>query len=142
MFTFHHVNAFQVPAASSNGNGSGNGSGRELLVLDTVGWNQISFESSQHNLSTEYYKGKLHASGVVTALPLSSHRASSEQLPCCGMPCLQHAGHQRVTTPCQAPLPSWPAMFRLWHVSTWLCYADGSMRPHIAPWLRCWPTMS
>lgn len=63
MFTFHHVNAFQVPAPSgtngSNGNGSSNGSsGRQLLVLDTVGWDKISFENSQHNLTTEYYKGE------------------------------------------------------------------------------------
>lgn len=58
MFTFHHVNAFQVPAPSvSNGNGNGS-SGRQLLVLDTVGWDKISFENSQHNLTTDYYKGK------------------------------------------------------------------------------------
>lgn len=51
MFTFHHVNAFQVPASSSS-------NGRQHLVLDTVGWGEINFENSQHNLTTAYYKGE------------------------------------------------------------------------------------
>lgn len=49
MFIFHHVNGFQAPAGDA---------GQQLLVLDTVGWDAISFESSQHNLSTEYYVGE------------------------------------------------------------------------------------
>jgi hypothetical protein len=66
MFTFHHVNAFQVPAGSSNCKSNGSSSSHELLVLDTVGWDQISFESSQHNLSTEYYKGESYTLGCNT----------------------------------------------------------------------------
>lgn len=59
MFTFHHVNAYQVPAGGSNTtNGANGGSGKQLLVLDTVGWDEISFEHSQHNLTKDYYKGK------------------------------------------------------------------------------------
>lgn len=51
MFIFHHVNAFQAPAGDT---------GRQLLVLDTVGWDAISFESNQHNLSKDYYVGEWH----------------------------------------------------------------------------------
>eukprot|EP00879_Flechtneria_rotunda_P011797 GHRR01012324.1.p1 GENE.GHRR01012324.1~~GHRR01012324.1.p1 ORF type:complete len:443 (+),score=168.86 GHRR01012324.1:948-2276(+) len=75
MFTFHHVNAFQVQPAdtssssigssSSNGSNGSNGSSRhrsssssgQLLVLDTIAWDQVSFDANQHNLSPEYYKG-------------------------------------------------------------------------------------
>ena len=71
MFTFHHANAYQItvpPTSSSNGNGheastsavsfpSTSVAGRELLVLDTVGWESISFDANQHNLSPAYYKG-------------------------------------------------------------------------------------
>jgi hypothetical protein len=56
MFVFHHANAFQVP--SGNSSSSSSSSGKELLVLDTVGWADINFENSQHNLNTSYYKGK------------------------------------------------------------------------------------
>jgi hypothetical protein len=68
MFIFHHVNAFQVsgaaPGSSNGSNGSSSnssgstGAGRQLLVLDTVGWDRISFESTQHNLTKDYYKGE------------------------------------------------------------------------------------
>jgi len=59
MFTFHHVNAYQVPAGgSSRTNGANGGSGKQLLVLDTVGWDEISFEDNQHNLTKDYYKGE------------------------------------------------------------------------------------
>jgi hypothetical protein len=49
MFIFHHVNAFQAPVGDT---------GRQLLVLDTVGWDAISFESTQHNLTKDYYVGE------------------------------------------------------------------------------------
>ncbi len=49
MFIFHHVNAFQAPAGVP---------GRQLLVLDTIGWDAISFERNQHNLGMDYYVGE------------------------------------------------------------------------------------
>jgi hypothetical protein len=77
MFTFHHANAYQITPSSSSSNGNGNGhkatassssssslssspaaaGGKELLVVDTVGWDSISFDANQHNLSPDYYKG-------------------------------------------------------------------------------------
>jgi carotenoid cleavage dioxygenase-like enzyme len=64
MFVFHHANAFQVPAGSGSSSSksssivSSSSSEKELLVLDTVGWADINFENSQHNLNTSYYKGE------------------------------------------------------------------------------------
>ncbi|KAI8470373.1 MAG: carotenoid oxygenase [Monoraphidium minutum] len=46
-FVFHHANAFQSTAED----------GRQLLTLDTVAWDTISFEYNQYTLSPEYYRG-------------------------------------------------------------------------------------
>jgi all-trans-8'-apo-beta-carotenal 15,15'-oxygenase len=69
MFTFHHVNAYQLPAAAASSSSTGDGSHggtttsssssspAELLVLDTVGWDSVSFDANQYNLTPEYYSG-------------------------------------------------------------------------------------
>ena len=48
-FSFHHVNAYEVP-----GQGSG---GSDLLVVDTVAWDDVAFDVNQHNVTSGFFDG-------------------------------------------------------------------------------------
>lgn len=88
MFTFHHANAFQVPASSADlNNSSGNGcSKKQQFVLDTVAWDNVAFEANQYTITPDYYKGGNRAQlrrfvfDLDPAQPLNSSTSSTGRL--------------------------------------------------------------
>jgi all-trans-8'-apo-beta-carotenal 15,15'-oxygenase len=124
MFTFHHVNAYQLPAASPSSSGSIDGSNgssnsspadqQEVLVLDTVGWDSVSFDANQYNLTPEYYSGGARSQlrRLVFQLPpaasLQSASSSSSSSSGAPVPSGRLLSDQQVVTRCvEFPSVSW-----------------------------------